>query len=215
MSTKLMQIGDNSVTILKRPVIGISEDDKNLLKISVDKWAKNAKEMKSHKSVKLIAERDKLLIEWLFNTGMRISDALAIKYRDIDMQKEEVTFIVNKRSRINPFLHTISLDKSILFEVNRFKDMFLLKPEDRIFQISRSTFDDNLAKYCELAGLQKYSAHKFRHGCAMKDLREGQPDFVTAYRLAHSSTSVTNSVYRRMDQNIERAFRQNKSNNNE
>lgn len=210
MSTKLLQIGDNSVTILKKPVIGISEYDKNLLKLSVNKWSNNAKEMKVHKPVKLIAERDKLLIEWLFNTGMRISDALAIKYRDIDIQKEEVTFIVNKRSRLKPFLHTISLDKSILFEVNRFKDMFLLKPEDRIFQISRSTFDDNLAKYCELAGLQKYSAHKFRHGCAMKDLREGQPDFVTAYRLAHSSTSVTNSVYRRMDQNIERAFRQKK-----
>ncbi len=210
MSTKLLQIGDNSVTILKKPVIGISDEDKNLLKLSVDKWSKNAKEMKVHKPVKLIAERDKLLIEWLFNTGMRISDALAIKYRDIDMQKEEVSFIVNKRSRLKPFLHTISLDKSILFEVNRFKDMFLLKPEDRIFQISRSTFDDNLAKYCKLAGLKKYSAHKFRHGCAMKDLREGHPDFVTAYRLAHSSTSVTNSVYRRMDQNIERAFRQNK-----
>jgi integrase len=210
MSTKLLQTSNNSVTILKKPVIGISEDDKNLLKLSVDKWSSNAKEMKVHKPVKLIAERDKLLIEWLFNTGMRISDALAIKYRDINMQKEEVTFIVNKRSRLKPFLHTISLDKSILFEVNRFKDMFLLKPEDRIFQISRSTFDDNLAKYCELAGLQKYSAHKFRHGCAMKDLREGQPDFVTAYRLAHSSTSVTNSVYRRMDQNIERTFRQNK-----
>jgi integrase len=108
MSTKLLQIGDNSVTILKKPVIGISEEDKNLLKLSVDKWSKNAKEMKVHKPVKLIAERDKLLMEWLFNTGMRISDALAIKYRDIDMQKEEVSFIVNKRSRLKPFLHTIS-----------------------------------------------------------------------------------------------------------
>lgn len=213
MSIKLLQTSNNSVTILKKPVIGISEDDKNLLKLFVDKWSENAKEMKVHKPVKFIAERDKLLIEWLFNTGMRISDALPIKYRDINMEKEEVTFIVKKRSRLKPFLHTISLDKSILFEVNRFKDMFLLKPEDRIFQITRSTVDDNLAKYCELAGLQKYSAHKFRHGCAMKDLRKGQPDFVTAYRLAHSSTSVTNSVYRRMDQNIERAFREKKSNN--
>jgi integrase len=210
MSTQLLPIGDKSVSILKKPVIGISEDDKNRLKSSVDKWAKNAKDLKIHKPVKLIAERDKLLIEWLFNTGMRISDALKIKYRDLDMQKEQVTFIVKKRSKLKPFLHTISLDKSILFEVQRFKDMFLIKPEDSIFQISRSTFDDNLAKYCKLAGLQKYSAHKFRHGCALKDLREGQPDFVTAYRLAHSSTTVTNSVYRRMDQDIERDFRQRK-----
>lgn len=213
MSTKITQIGDNSISILKKPVIGISEDEKNLLKSSIDKWAKNAKDLKIHKPVKFIAERDKLLIEWLFNTGMRISDALAIKYRDINLQKEEVTFIVKKRSKKQPFLHTISMDKSILFEVQRFKDMFLIKPEDRIFQISRSTFDDNLAKYCKLAGLPKYSAHKFRHGCAMKDLREGQPDFVTAYRLAHSSTSVTNSVYRRMNQDIERAFRRKELNN--
>jgi len=210
MSTKLISTGDNSVSILKTPVIAISEDDKNLLKLSVDKWAKNAKEMKIHKPIKFIAERDKLLIEWLFNTGMRISDALVIKYRDIDMQKEEVTFIVKKRSKLKPFLHTISLDKSILFEIQRFKEMFLLKPEDRIFQISRSTFDDNLVKYCALAGLQKYSAHKFRHGCAMKDLADGHPDFVTAYRLAHSSTSVTNSTYRRMSSDIERVFRQRK-----
>ncbi len=214
MSNQLVQFGDNSnsISILKKPVIGISEDDKNQLKLSVDKWANNAKYLKIHKPIKLIAERDKLLIEWLFNTGMRISDALAIKYRDINMQKEEVTFIVKKRSKKQPYLHTISLDKSILFEVQRFKDMFLIRPEDKIFQISRSTFDDNLAKYCELAELRKYSAHKFRHGCAMKDLREGQPDFVTAYRLAHSSTTVTNSVYRRMSPDIERAFRQNRLN---
>lgn len=91
------------------------------------------------------------------------------------------------------------LDKSILFEVQRFKDTFLLKPEDKLFTVTRQTFDDNLVKYCKITGLRKYSAHKFIHGCAMKDLREGQPDFVTAYRLGHSSTSVTNATYRRMN----------------
>jgi integrase len=210
MSNQLIQTGGNSVAILKKPVLAISEGDKNLLKATVDKWAKNAKAQKIHKPIELIAERDKLLIEWLFNTGMRISDALAIKFRDINISKEEVTFIVKKRSRVKPFLHTISLDKSILFETQRFKEMFLLKPEDLIFKLTRSTFDDNLKKYCVLAGLQKYSAHKFRHGCAMKDMAEGQPDFVTAFRLAHSSTSVTNSTYRRMSSDIERAFRQRK-----
>lgn len=90
--------------------------------------------------------------------------------------------------------------------------MFLLKPEDKLFRITRQTFDDNLVKYCKIAGLKKFSAHKFRHGCAMKDLREGQPDFVTAYRLGHYSTSITNEIYRRMNQDIERAFRTQKMN---
>jgi len=28
----------------------------------------------------------------------------------------------------------------------------------------QADLDDNLAKYCKLAGIRKYSAHKFRHG---------------------------------------------------
>ena len=200
-------LGNQSITILKKPVVAISEDEKNAIKATIDKWATQAKAQKVNKPTRYIAERDKLLVEWLFNTGMRISDALAINYRDIEMTKEEVTFIVKKRSKKKPFFHTISLDKSILFEVQRFKEMFLLKPEDKLFRVSRQTFDENLAKYCKIGGLEKFSAHKFRHGCTMKDLREGQPDFVTAYRLGHSSTSVTNEIYRRMNPDIERSFR--------
>jgi len=211
MMNHISPLGNQSITILKKPVVAISVDEKDAIKTAIDKWAAQAKAQKVNKPTRYIAERDKLLVEWLFNTGMRISDALAIKYRDIEMTKEEVTFIVKKRSKKQPFLHTISLDKSILFEVQRFKEMFLLKPEDKLFRITRQTFDDNLAKYCKIGGLKKFSAHKFRHGCAMKDLREGQPDFVTAYRLGHSSTSVTNEIYRRMNQDIERAFRTQKT----
>lgn len=207
MSNNLVLAGSNSVTVLQKPVIAITEEEKNRLKEAIEKWGKIAKEQKSHKSVDFIVERDKVLVEWLFNTGMRISDALSVRLRDIDMQKEQVTFIIKKRSRKKPFIHTISLDKSVLFEVQRFKEMFLILPENYLFDIGRSTFDDNLAKYCQIAGLRKYSAHKFRHGCAMKDLGEGQPDFVTAYRLGHSSTTVTNSTYRRMSVDVERAFR--------
>lgn len=198
----------NQGDTLKKPVVAISEEDKNKIKLAIDKWAIQAKEHKTHHNVKEIAERDKLLVEWLFNTGMRISDALSIKYQDIDMRHETVTFIVKKRSRKTPFIHTISLDKAILFEVQRYKEMFCINPDFLLFPITRGTFDMNLKAYCQIAGIRKYSAHKFRHGCAMKDLTNGQPDFVTAFRLAHSNTGVTNSTYRRMTADIERTFRQ-------
>lgn len=193
---------------LKKPVVAVKPEEKEQIKKAIDQWGKDAKISKSHKSIDFIVERDKLLIEWLFNTGMRISDALTIKFRDINMKKEEVTFIVKKRSKDKPFIHTISLDKSILFEIQRFKERFLHKDDERIFNVTRSTVDSNLKKYCELAGLPKLSAHKYRHGCAMNDLESGLPDFVTSYRLAHSSTAVTNSTYRRMTANIERKFRE-------
>lgn len=205
MSKALVVRNDST---LKKPVVAILEFEKDKIKNAIDLWGKQAKEEKKHKAVDYIVERDKLLVEWLFVTGMRISDALSIKFSDIDMRREEVTFIVQKRSSKKPFLHTISLDKSILFEVQRFKEMFLLKPEERLFDITRSTVDSNLKKYSALAGLRKFSAHKYRHGCAMKDLTAGLPDFVTAFRLAHSSTSVTNSTYRRMSAEIERKFRE-------
>ena len=200
----------NQGDTLKKPVVAISEEDKNKIKVAIDKWSIQAKSNKTHHNVRSIAERDKLLVEWLFNTGMRISDALSIKYRDIDMKNETVTFIVKKRSKNHPYVHTISLDKAILFEVQRYKEMLCLLPDSLLFDITRGTFDMNLKAYCELAGIQKYSAHKFRHGCAMKDLTSGQPDFVTAFRLAHSNTGVTNSTYRRMTAEIEREFRSKK-----
>jgi integrase len=194
--------------VLRKPVTAIKESEKDQIKKAIDTWGKLAKEQHSHKSVNFIVERDKLLVEWLFNTGMRISDALSIKFRDVDMKHEGVRFIVKKRSRIKPFIHSIALDKSILFEVQRFKDAFLLKDDERIFDLTRSTVDSNLKKYCKIAGLPKFSAHKYRHGCAMKDLEDGLPDFITAFRLAHSSTAITNSTYRRMTPEIERKFRE-------
>jgi integrase len=204
MSTSLI----TQDAILKKPVIAIKPEEKDRVKKAIEQWGLTAKTNKSHKPVDYIVERDKLLVEWLLNTGMRISDALSVKFKDIDMRREQVTFIVKKRSRQKPFFHTICLDKSILFEVQRFRDMFLRKDEDLLFDLTRSTVDSNLAKYCEIAGLPRYSAHKYRHGCAMADLEAQRPDFLTAYRLAHSSTSVTNATYRRMSVEIERKFRE-------
>ncbi len=224
--SKSMMLYNNS---LEKPVIAVTEEDKDKIKLAIDKRGKESKEAKPHKSVLYIAERDKLLVEFLFNTGMRISDVLGnpynierklkngkviltkpyvgLRYRDVVIQREAVTFIVHKRSRTKPFILTISLDKSILFEIQRFREMFMIDPNEELFKLTRQTFDDNLAKYCKIAGLPKYSAHKFRHGCAMRDLNAGVPDFVTSYRLGHSSTNVTNSIYRRMDVNIERNLR--------
>ncbi len=204
MTTSLIPQSD----ILRKPVIAIKESEKDQIKKAIDTWGRLAKEAKSHKPAGYIVERDKLLVEWLFNTGMRISDALSIKFRDVNMRTEGVNFVVKKRSRTKPFIHGISLDKSILFEVQRFKDNFLLKDDELVFNLSRSTVDSNLKKYCQIAGLPKYSAHKYRHGCAMKDLEEGLPDFITSFRLAHSSTTITNSTYRRMTPEIERKFRE-------
>ncbi len=215
------------ISILKPPVKYLTEEEKDLLKSAVDKWSQQSTLKKLKKNIQFISARDKLFIEWVWNTGMRVSDALSIKFSDIDQQREQVSFIIKKRSKDRPFYHTITLDKSILFEVQRFKEMFVLKSEDLMFGITRQTMDANINRYGYLAGFPlrekivkvrkdsketeiAYSycnIHMLRHGRAMKDLTEGLPDFITAYRLGHSNTTVTNSIYRRVNVDVERAFR--------
>lgn len=227
MPSNLIPYGNIDISILKPPVKYLTEEEKDRLKSAVDKWAHESKLKKHKKNIPFISARDKLFIEFVWNTGMRVSDALNIKFRDIDQYKEQISFLVKKRSKTKPFYHTISLDKSILFEVQRFKEMFFFKPEHLIFDITRQTMDANINRYGYLAGFplrekmvkvrkdsdetrMTYSycnVHMLRHGRAMKDLTEGIPDFITAFRLGHSNTTITNAIYRRVNVEVERTFR--------
>jgi len=189
----------SSTSVLKAPVEHVTPEQKEILKDAVDKWAS---QHRWSERVSWIADRDKLLIEWLWQTGMRISDAIAIKFSDINQSTETVRFIVHKRSRKKTFIHEITLSKALMFEVFRYRDKWQMT--DLIFPIRRSAFDTRLKLYCEIAGIPKLSAHKFRHGCAMNLLRQGIPPYEIAFRLAHSSVVVTEQVYARMDYKIEK-----------
>ncbi len=59
----LSPTSNQSITILKKPVMAISEDEKNAIKAAIDKWAIEAKAHKVNKPTRYIAERDKLLVE--------------------------------------------------------------------------------------------------------------------------------------------------------
>lgn len=222
--SSIIPYNSQAISILKKPVEYATEEDKNRLKDAVTVWLK--KHPKPTGNQKFIAERDALLIEWLWNTGMRISDALSLHFRDVDNSKEVCNFFVKKGRKT----HTISLDKPILFEVQRFKEMFFFKPEDIIFSMSKQNAWMQLDKYAKMAGLPEivksyviktgnragqtvitkshFHPHLLRHGMAMDDMKNGVPIPITSFRLAHSSTSVTQDIYQRVDQNIERGFRE-------
>ncbi len=213
------------VSVLQKPVEGYDQENIVKLKQGIDIWRDNCRTNKVSKNVDFIADRDKLLIDFLFHTGIRISDVVGrpyekhrkdgtlifpwegIKFRDINWQTQYLQFVVHKRSRKTLFINKIILSKPMLYDLQVFKQKYMFKDEDIIFKMTLQNFDQNLKKYCELAGIPYLSAHKFRHGMAMQDLGEEKPDFLTAFRLAHSSTAVTNNIYRRMNVEYERQFR--------
>ena len=154
-----------------------------------------------------IAARDILLIKWLWHTGMRVSDAVQIRTTDINNDTETVRFIVSKRSRETPFIHEITLSKAMMFEIMKYRDRWqivLNEHGNKLFPITRQNVNKRLNTYCAVGRLPATSAHKFRHGCAMNMLKQGVPSVEIAFRLAHSSTQVTESVYARMNVGIER-----------
>lgn len=210
-----------SSTALLAPVNHITPNQKEELLGAVAFWWES---LPHTEYTDYIAARDRLLIEWLWHTGMRVSDALNIKFDDINNETETVRFIVSKRSRKAPFVHEIMLSKAMMFEVmkywNRWRHileshghwMFLstrrttkegssppgLKP------MTRQGVNERLKTYRRIARLPSVSAHTFRHGCAMNLLNQGVSSHAIAFRLAHSSTQVTESVYARMNVDIER-----------
>ena len=96
----------------------------------------------------------------------------------------------------------------IAFETMKYRDRWqivLNQSGGRLFPITRQNVGKQLSKYQKLTHIPiSISAHKFRHGCAMNLLNQGVPPVEIAFRLAHSSTQVTESVYARMNTDIER-----------
>ncbi|OEU74068.1 MAG: hypothetical protein BA864_06980 [Desulfuromonadales bacterium C00003093] len=199
-----MTLFPTSSVALLAPVDHITPEEKEELIGAVKFWWESAPRTER---TDYIAARDILLIEWLWHTGMRVSDAVRIRFDDINTETETVRFIVSKRSRKTPFIHEIVLSKAMMFEVMKYRDRWQIVLNERggrLFPITRQNVNKRLKTYCRTAGLPPTSAHKFRHGCAMNMLNQGVPPVEIAFRLAHSSTQVTENVYARMNVGIER-----------
>jgi integrase len=199
-----MTLFPTSSVALLAPVDHITPEEKEELIGAVKFWWESAPRTER---TDYIAARDILLIRWLWHTGMRVSDAIRIRFDDINTDTETVRFIVSKRSRKTPFIHEIVLSKAMMFEVMKYRDRWQLVLNEhggRLFPITRQNVNQRLKTYCRTGGLPPTSAHKFRHGCAMNMLNQGVPPVEIAFRLAHSSTQVTENVYARMNVGIER-----------
>lgn len=148
-----------------------------------------------------LRDRDKLLILFLWNTGLRISDALSVKLDNIDFKNETLTFPIKSQSQKAD--RTISLDKALLYEIIKYRDTWRIS--SLLFDMSRDNFDKKLKGYCEAVGIKPKSAHKLRNGLKMKLLGK-IPIEVIAYRLGHSNTKTTGEPYSDVTPELEKRF---------
>ena len=140
----------------------------------------------------------KLIAEFLFNTGLRITECLTLKLDDVDLEKGLI-FVYEGKGRkdrvvpINNHLHKLLVDYVQNWrESNGATRFFATK---RSGQISYSYVNDTINKAAKKAGIKKQvSCHVLRHSFASALVRKDVGLVEIQKLLGHQSLAVT-SIY--------------------
>ena len=161
-----------------------------------------------------LAVRDRALLEFLYATGARVSEACGLSMSDVDMESNVArVFGKGSKERIVPFgRHAKEALESWLGAGGR----PMLCPQqwakrdhaDAVFLGSRGTRLSRQAawgivrKYAMLAGIKsELSPHVLRHSCATHMLIHGADLRIVQELLGHASVSTT-QVYTKVDNEV-------------
>lgn len=168
-----------------------------------------------------------MLMYFLSKTGLRISEALAVRWSDIKDNKLTVERQV-KRTKNGKILdtlknsssyRTITLDNDLIKSLKKFKfyqNELLLKnkympknPDDIIFQNYLGNYLDvkavrmSFKRYCKKAEISYKGTHVFRHTHAVLLLEAGANIKYVSKRLGHKTIKTTADTYLDITEQIE------------
>ena len=160
------------------------------------------------------ARRDRALLEFLYATGARISEACGLSLSDLDMDQQVVRlFGKGSKERLVPFggpsqralQDWLSVGGRDVLSPRQWRTR---TDADAVFlgrggrRISRQAAWNIVRKYAGIAGLHgDISPHVMRHSCATHMLRHGADLRVVQELLGHASVSTT-QVYTRVDNDL-------------
>ena len=153
----------------------------------------------------VLEKRNKVMLELLYATGMRISELLNLTIHDINFS-EQVILVRGKGSkqRFVPFVDSVAvLLQEYLKEVRpvllKFEHTDILFLNNRSQKLSRMGFWKILRKITQEAGLkQEITPHTFRHSFATHLLEAGVNLRIVQALLGHSSLNTT-QIYTHID----------------
>lgn len=134
-------------------------------------------------------ERDRLLILLLFQTGLRISEALELTPASIgEFEGKPALEIVGKGKKLRLVALPVNLGEKLLSYAYRAK----IEPRMRFFDINRSRAWQILNEAREAAGIEKrVFPHLLRHSDAIIRLRKTGNPKALQYHLGHNSPAMT------------------------
>ncbi|MBU4186409.1 MAG: site-specific integrase [Proteobacteria bacterium] len=134
-------------------------------------------------------ERNKLLIVLLFQTGLRISEALALTPASIrNFEGKPAMEIVGKGKK----LRMVALPVNLREKLESYAYRARIEPSGRFFEINRSRAWQILNEARETAGLEKrVFPHLLRHSDAIIRLRKTGNPKALQYHLGHNTPAMT------------------------
>ena len=134
-------------------------------------------------------ERDRLLILLLFQTGLRISEALALTPASIrNFEGKPAMEIIGKGKK----LRMVALPVNLKEKLESYAYRARIEPKMRFFDINRSRAWQILNEAEKVSGLQKrVFPHLLRHSDAIIRLRKTGNPKALQYHLGHNTPAMT------------------------
>lgn len=167
------------------------------------------------KSCRLI--RDAFLVTLLYNTGMRIGEALGLRHTDIDLS-EGVIWVIprgdnengarakSRRARaipvmpylLNMYEDYITSDEYLEAFESGSEYVFCNVQRGRIGRALSRSYAENLKNYLIKRTSRSFTWHQFRHTHASEAIADGHGLLAVADRLGHASPQTTLDFYKHL-----------------
>lgn len=157
--------------------------------------------LKTLDTTKYVEFRDYVIINIMFDSGMRLGETLALTVSDIDLMRK--TVIINadnskgKKDRVVFYSNKMS---QLLRRWIQYKDRYL--ESDYLFATNRggklqvTNFEKNFKKYLGMTGIKKdITPHSLRNNFGRRFLMAGGDIYTLSRVLGHSSVEVTEKAY--------------------
>ena len=161
--------------------------------------------------------RDAFLVTLLYNTGMRIGEALGLRHADIDLT-EGVIWVIpridnengarakSRRARAIPVMSYVLDMYEDYMTSDEYEDAFESGTEyvfcnvqrGRIGRALSKSYAENLKKYLVTRTGQPFTWHQFRHTHASEAIADWHGLLAVADRLLHASPQTTLDFYKHL-----------------
>jgi len=150
-----------------------------------------------HHVISLIRKpRDRMILDFLWNTGVRVSEMNQVRVSDLDSYAG--TIVIKSLKQKRQAERSIPISKEFLNKLEDYIQLNHLVGDDRLFPLTRQDIYYLVSRYCKKAGMDKKRSHPhiFRHSFAVNCVLQGISGTVLAEWLGHSGLGTV-MVYAR------------------